>query len=203
MTATGNSMPIELRRRQKAERFDHGEPLSRASSLPMAILFTVLGLVILSQWRPPDHALLIDLPVSSGLGRPFTPWPQDLPAHQLRLTELNEIWWDNDVMNQGMLAERLQDLVALQEGLIFRPDGNASYNEVAKTLNIIVASGVAHDRLCLAGMADHRQFNRGSSPGLMITIEMPVGEQPPFYQRAAPEGCDLASSGPAHTHVRP
>ena len=196
-------MPIDWRRRERAARFDHGRPLLRASSLPFAILFSTLGLLFLFLWRPPYHAVVIDVPVTSGLGQQFEPWPDDLPRHILRLSPRGQIWWDDNAINQPILVRQLNELISLQEGLIFKPDGNASYDQVAKTLNIIAASGVAsYSRFCLAGMAGHRQFGTEGSPRLMLTLIRPSEKQLPFFQRSASEDCEPANAGPDHTHIR-
>ena len=152
-------MPIDRHRPEMQRRFDHGQPLWRASSLPFTVFYSALAVMLFSLQRPPDHALVIEVPVTSGLGSAFAPWRDDLPRHTVELTQRGDIWWDDDLINQPMLVQRLQQLVMLQEGLVFRPDGKAAYDQVAKTMHLITASGVAADRLCLAGLADHRRFD--------------------------------------------
>jgi len=155
-------MPSDRRRRERAARFDHGQPLSKASSLPFAILFSALGLLFLSLHKPPQHALVVDLPVTNGLGRTFEPWPNDLPQHILRITASGEIWWDDAVMNRSLLVRHLKEVATARTrpGLIFAPDDDASYAVVAETLDTVSEANLAYDRFCLAKMDAHQIFSR-------------------------------------------
>ena len=193
-------MPTDWRRRGRAARFNHGAPLLRASSLPFAILFSTLGLLFLSLQKPPQHALVIDIPVSSGIGRAFEPWPRTLPTHVLRLTEWGEIWWDDDVVDQRLLLKRLAEIVATkpQPGLIFAPDGNASYDSAAKLLNIVSAAGIAFDRICLGDLKAYRNLGtRGETSRLMLSIPMSENESRPSIKPTEPSPCGSGNIPPA------
>jgi biopolymer transport protein ExbD len=183
--------------------FDHGRPIVLPNFTPAAMLFAVLAMVFLALQRPPTHALMIDLPVTSGLGEGPEIWPANIPVHRIVPTVANEILWDGEPISQTELVRRLHAAKTAipRPGIVYAPRAHASYDLSAKVLNIIATAGLTEERFCLGGLAQHRDF--ASAPAqyrLNLSIYIPKGLSDPLPSEAVPD-CDPLS--PAHPWSRP
>lgn len=176
MSAIGNLMRADRKTRGSArKRYDHGQPISRANPLPIAILFSCLALVFLSPYRPPVHALTIDLPPQSIL--PDRPYSEPVDVHVIVPTAHGTIEWNGEAITEEQLARFLDYGLSqpIEPELVFMPEGNASYDLAAKTLNIIKKSGVT--KFCFGGLKEHSVFSKdSSSTRLMLSYGPPPSE---------------------------
>lgn len=181
MSGIGNSMPIDLRRRAKPARFDHGEPLSRASSLPILIFLTCLVLAGLTLDRIPVHVLSIDL-VTGGSSQAWVNRPgQDV--HSVVVTQEGAIEWNRERINVGELVQYLQlgMVQPIEPVVVFAPEANASYELSAHVLWVIKASGVT--KFCFGELERYKDFSKGD---LTYRLNLTLIDQVPHEESAAP-----------------
>ncbi len=180
-------MPTSFRRQRAVRRIVHGEPLSRANSLPILLFFTTLVVVGLTFERVPIHVLTFDLPIADP-AEPLPRTPQE-EAHRLSPTRFGTIEWDGETVSPSELVHHLDDGMRqpIEPRIVFAPDGDASYDLAVKVLNIVKNSGVT--KLCFGELERYRDFSKDSPQyRLNLTLIAPV----------APIEWDQTDLGPAN-----
>lgn len=142
-------------RRNRA--FDHGSPISKIDTRPMAFVATFLAIIFLfPATQPKPHALLIDLPQ-------YNP-PFDMVANPEYLTVTitfeGVILLDGVVTELDGLAQAIKDQEMLNPLVAFHPDGLAGYGISVMVLNEISKAGVDSGSICLLETELHRNFDR-------------------------------------------
>ena len=179
-------MSIECRKRKKRQRYDHGQPLLRASSLPFLIFFSCLAMVGLSLDRVPVHVLTIDLvtgPSQGWIGHP------DIEVHSIVATQKGTIEWNGEKINMAALLRYLHAgrMQPVEPEIVFAPEANASYDLSAKVLAIIAASGVT--KFCFGELERYKDFGKEASTyRLNLTLVDPEPRKewsPPFMEIAS------------------
>lgn len=97
---------MRSRRRWLHLPHDHGEPIWRSRyDIVAAIVVMSVGMCIWIGAPLATHAVVFDLPVSSGLGKPFEPWPDEVATHLLGVSPEGAILWDDEFIDQGELID--------------------------------------------------------------------------------------------------
>lgn len=181
-----------MRKRQR-KRFDHGEPIAKIDTRPLAFVAMFLAIVFLipaAQVKP--HVLNLDL--VSAYDRYFSHQPDpivDPEAVIISPTETGEILWNCQAVSFERFSGLVQELVysePVEPILIFHPAPNASYDLSAKARRVIKGSGAT--KLRFEGLEDHRHFTSerqaisaggGSSLSVLLSryiVELPEKLQP-------------------------
>ncbi len=139
------------------KRFDHGEPISRIDTRPMAFVFAIIGLFAmlwnLNQER--THTLLVDLP--NGWLPPdeqFAPPPYIM----VRVTEAGQAFMDDELVPISGLSKAIAAKQMDYPLVVFHADADADYGTSALALNAIVKAGIGQNEICFLGLEEHRMF---------------------------------------------
>lgn len=184
------------RRFRRSYAIDHGDLISKPSYAPIAAVWVAIAALAIAAYRPPTHAVLVDLPIFGDVHDISA----DVPRYTVRITPDSRIMWNGEELAMHDLIERIQ---ATREEpqeplLVFEPDGDASYEVSARVLAVIDGMGV--NKFCFGGIAQYRHFGDASegdsvSPVLMSTsldISMVVLPPLPISQTE----CDLGIDKP-------
>ena len=181
-----------MRKRQR-KRFDHGEPIAKIDTRPLAFVALFLAIVFLvpaAQQRM--HALMIELPSGMGLG-PLTP---TLPYMTVAIAESGELTLDGTAVPLEELSQEIVERDFPLPIVLVRAEPNAAYEIVALTLAKISEANVDPSNICFAPdeLAAHRRFERiAFQPALTI---LPEPSQPDESHQSQnlpdipPSGCE-------------
>ncbi|WP_432201650.1 ExbD/TolR family protein [Erythrobacter sp. W53] len=170
----------------KAKRFDHGEPIARLDTRPMAFVFAFLVILIIGTAPPTTHAFTIDLADAAFLENLDTEREASLeawlvenrlgiPVNKVTISRADEIQWNGQAITEWRLSELLYATLMMQPEpeLLFEPDPSASYETAMRALYIIKASGVS--KFNFAGLRDHCRFGKSDRPRAVHRTSAPPG----------------------------
>ena len=137
---------------------DDGSPMMEMNMTPLIDVLLVLLIVFIMSIPVATHSVNIDLPVADP-----NPPPNmvDPIKNKIVLTPNNDILWNGEPIDQGVLVANLQRSLAMpvEPELQFEPEAQASYDLAAKVLNIIKSSGVT--KFGFVGNEKYRVFEAG------------------------------------------
>jgi len=136
---------------------DDGSPMMEMNTTPLIDVMLVLLIMFIITIPVATHSVDIDLPTPSN-----TPTDNVDPiTNKIVLTPAGQILWNNQAISDNQLVANLQQTLtfAVEPELQFQPEGNASYDQSAKVLNIIKGSGVT--KFGFVGNEQFRQFGKG------------------------------------------
>lgn len=181
-----------MRKRQR-KRFDHGEPIAKIDTRPLAFVALFLAIVFLvpaAQQRV--HALVVELPSGQGLG-PFASAP---PYMTVAIAEDGELTLDGtSVLLQDLSREIIDREISLPIVLV-RAEPNTAYEIIALTLSKISEANVLPSNICFAPdeLIEHRRFDKITfQPALTIQPEPSELNGEPSHTRLGdipPSGCE-------------
>ena len=136
---------------------DDGSPMMEMNMTPLIDVLLVLLIVFIMSIPVATHSVDIDLPTPSDAPAPEV----DPIKNKIVLTPNNDILWNGEPIDQGVLVANLQRSLAMpvEPELQFEPEAQASYDLAAKVLNIIKASGVT--KFGFVGNEKYRVFEAG------------------------------------------
>lgn len=157
-------------RRRKRKPFDHGEPISRIDTRPMAFVFTFIAIVMLLPASvTPTHATVISLWDGSDAS-PFFSRRSDIAqmdhhraSNRVTITAGDMILWNGERITSGQLLTLLHESATIvPEPIIeLEPDANASYDLTARTIQVLNTSGKLYR---IEGLEKHCLFGTKWSP---------------------------------------
>src|SRR5688572_17795019 len=129
-------------------------PLSEINTTPLIDVMLVLLVMIIFTIPMATHSLELPLPQD---GRVTAPDPV---KNKVVLTSDGAVLWNGDAVTQGELATLLHQTLQFptEPELQFEPEATASYDQAARVLNVIEASGVS--RFGFVGNERYRVFSR-------------------------------------------
>ena len=136
---------------------DDGAPMMEMNMTPLIDVLLVLLIVFIMSIPVATHSVDIDLPTPSDAPAPEV----DPIKNKIVLTPNNDILWNGEPIDQGVLVANLQRSLAMpvEPELQFEPEAQASYDLAAKVLNIIKSSGVT--KFGFVGNEKYRVFEAG------------------------------------------
>ena len=136
---------------------DDGSPMMEMNMTPLIDVLLVLLIVFIMSIPVATHSVDIDLPTPSDAPAPEV----DPIKNKIVLTPNNDILWNGEPIDQGVLVANLQRSLAMpvEPELQFEPEAQASYDLAAKVLNIIKSSGVT--KFGFVGNEKYRVFDAG------------------------------------------
>jgi biopolymer transport protein ExbD len=136
---------------------DDGSPMMEMNMTPLIDVLLVLLIVFIMSIPVATHSVDIDLPTPSDAPAPEV----DPIKNKIVLTPNNDILWNGEPIDQGVLVANLQRSLAMpvEPELQFEPEAQASYDLAAKVLNIIKSSGVT--KFGFVGNEKYRVFEAG------------------------------------------
>ena len=136
---------------------DDGSPMMEMNMTPLIDVLLVLLIVFIMSIPVATHSVDIDLPTPSDAPAPEV----DPIKNKIVLTPNNDILWNGEPIDQGVLVANLQRSLAMpvEPELQFEPEAQASYDLAAKVLNIIKSSGVT--KFGYVGNEKYRVFEAG------------------------------------------
>lgn len=191
-------------RKRPRKRFDHGEPIAKIDTRPLAFVAMFLAIVFLmpaAQVKP--HSFHIDLwngetahPLIAGSGeRAKEQYPF---VNHVTISSDGMLFWNDEFINEWQLHTLLREVQLLSEqGIIeYQPHPTASYDRAVKVLYMLQNSSIP---LRIAGMEKHCEFPSGrrkasvengarGSLNLALTIMTPQRDEDfvPYTQRTLP-----------------
>ena len=135
---------------------DDGAPMMEMNMTPLIDVLLVLLIMFIITIPVATHSVDIDLPAPSDAPAPEV----DPIKNKIVLTEGDEILWNGESLSEGQLVANLNQTrqIVPEPELQFEPEGAASYELSARTLNIIKASGVT--KFGFVGNERYRQFGK-------------------------------------------
>lgn len=135
---------------------DDGAPMMEMNMTPLIDVLLCLLIIFIMSIPVATHSVDIDLPTPS----PPTDIVVEPVKNKLVLTANNETLWNGNPITDGQLVALLQQSKAMnpEPELQFEPEPRASYDQSAKTLNIIKASGVT--KFGFVGNDQYRVFGK-------------------------------------------
>ena len=135
---------------------DDGSPMMEMNMTPLIDVLLVLLIVFIMSIPVATHSVDIDLPTPSDAPAPEV----DPIKNKIVLTPNNDILWNGEPIDQGVLVANLQRSLAMpvEPELQFEPEAQASYDLAAKVLNIIKSSGVT--KFGFVGNEKYRVFGK-------------------------------------------
>ena len=136
---------------------DDGSPMMEMNMTPLIDVLLVLLIVFIMSIPVATHSVDIDLPTPSDAPAPEV----DPIKNKIVLTPNNDILWNGEPIDQGVLVANLQRSLAMpvEPELQFEPEAQASYDLAAKVLNIMKSSGVT--KFGFVGNEKYRVFEAG------------------------------------------
>jgi biopolymer transport protein ExbD len=137
---------------------EDGEPMMEMNTTPLIDVMLVLLIMFIITIPVATHSVDIDLPAPN----PNPPEePIDPVKNKIVITQMGEILWNGNAIDQSELVRNLEISKAMQPEpeLQFEPEQFASYDLSAKVLNIIKVSGVT--KFGFVGNEKYRTFNTG------------------------------------------
>ncbi len=140
---------------------DDGTPMMEMNTTPLIDVMLVLLIMFIITIPVATHSVDIDLPQPSAEPPPLD--QVDPIKNKIVLTQMDEILWNGDSINQNELVRNLQETLAfeVEPELQFEPEPRASYDLSAKVLNIIKGSGVS--KFGFVGNEKYREFGKAGA----------------------------------------
>ncbi len=140
---------------------DDGSPMMEMNTTPLIDVMLVLLIMFIITIPVATHSVDIDLPQPSPEPPPLD--QVDPIKNKIVLTQMNEILWNGDAINDNELVRNLQETLAfeIEPELQFEPEPLASYDLSAKVLNIIKGSGVT--KFGFVGNEKYRTFGKAGA----------------------------------------
>ncbi|WP_133364639.1 ExbD/TolR family protein [Qipengyuania sediminis] len=135
---------------------DDGAPMMEMNMTPLIDVLLCLLIIFIMSIPVATHSVDIDLPTPSPVPANFV----EPVKNKLILNSGGQILWNGNVINEGQLVSLLQ--ISTQTNpepeLQFEPEARASYEQAARVLNLIKASGVT--RFGFVGNEQYRVFGK-------------------------------------------
>lgn len=179
-------LPARLhRQRKRARRFDHGQPISRIDTRPMAVLATCLIAFSIAFFKVQPHAFEVNLWNGADahpliLNSEARTEALSAPINRVVLTESDSILWNGQTIAFAQLPILLRETGKLepQPVIELEPDANAGYDLSAKVLYLLTNSGV---EFRISDLEKHCRFDSeysyyghsGGSLGLAMDLVVP------------------------------
>ncbi len=182
-------------RRKRA--FDHGPPISKIDTRPMAFVALFLAIVFLvpaAQTR--THTLIVELPMWS----PFDVLPvEPQPYITIEILENGEIIVDGKPTPLADVVAAIRERNLNFPTVLFSPHANTGYGVAALVLNEIVKAGVSRSDICFDELERFRKFE--SVPYLPSSARvLPTDDD--FHLALSldysPTGCELIQPAPLY-----
>ncbi|OYX64627.1 MAG: biopolymer transporter ExbD [Sphingomonadales bacterium 32-64-17] len=128
-------------------------PLGELNTTPLIDVLLVLLVMFVITIPVASHSLTVDLP------RACTDCPGiDDVKNKITIQQSGTIRWNGEAVSEGALRELLRQTQAMpvEPQLQYEPDGNASYAQSARVLNLIRQAGVK--KLGFVGNERYRSF---------------------------------------------
>lgn len=131
-----------------------GRPMGELNTTPLIDVLLVLLVMFIITIPVASHSLPVDMPQDCELCPPI-----DDVTNKVVIEPGGTIRWNGKPVSEAQLRQLLAHTLALpvEPTLQFQPDGNASYAQSARVLNIIRQAGVT--RLGFVGNERYRQFD--------------------------------------------
>lgn len=184
-------MPLSNQRKATAigSPYDHGEPITRMSIIPMVSVFALINIVILATIPAPQHVLTIELPlIDSSYGIEGV---SDPIYNRVSVASDATITWNGAPVSAAQLADLLNATLSqpVEPYVLFMPDPDAAYGDVLPVLNLVRMSGITD--FCFGGLEQHRHLVGSTAdshafPGLALasavrldtlTMDLPPDQQ--------------------------
>jgi biopolymer transport protein ExbD len=139
---------------------DDGSPMMEMNTTPLIDVMLVLLIMFIITIPVATHSVDVDLPAPSDI--PIPENQVDPIINKIVLSQMDEILWNGDRIDQNELVRNLQETLAfdIEPELQFEPEPRASYDLSAKVLNIIKGSGVT--KFGFVGNEKYREFGKGA-----------------------------------------
>ncbi len=157
------------------KRFDHGEPISRIDTRPMAIFAVCLVAFAAIFYKPQTHAILIDLPLLSTATTAQIAAPS--VTHTIRLDRHGRLSLNDNALDDRSLIRTLEALRSERTWPIVRfiPDANSAYGRVFEVLGVLDRHGFTNSDFCFAEMHRYARYSDTSDSVLnMMTVVVPA-----------------------------
>jgi len=146
--------------RQRAARFDHGEPISRIDMRPMvfvAMFLAVFG-ILWGASHIKTHAATIDFPQ-------YWDSPPDAykpPYVTVEIDVAGTAFVEGEAVELTELGSAVLARLPNWPVVLFRPSADSPYDRVAKAINELRRAGVRADEICFdpEQLGDFRKFDR-------------------------------------------
>ena len=166
-------------RRDVRPRFNHGQPIAKIDTRPMAVLAVALFAFLILLQRPAQHATLISLWDGSGKSAlmPHSTNLQDRAHHtivnRLTVSQSDLIEWNGESVTSAELWTILQNVRTLipQPIIEFEPEPLASYDVSAKLIHLLNSSGINYQ---IDGLEQHCRLDRAHDFQAISATQMPV-----------------------------
>ncbi len=137
---------------------DDGDPMMDMNMTPLIDVLLVLLIVFIMSIPVATHAINIDLPAPD-----TNPPPENMIdpiINKIVITPTGDILWNATPINSNELVRNLQETLTfeVEPELQFEPEANAAYEQSARVLNIIKASGVT--KFGFVGNEKYRSFGK-------------------------------------------
>ena len=139
---------------------DDGSPMMEMNTTPLIDVMLVLLIMFIITIPVATHSVDVDLPAPSDI--PIPENQIDPIINKIVLSQMDEILWNGDRIDQNELVRNLQETMAfdIEPELQFEPEPRASYELSARVLNIIKGSGVT--KFGFVGNEKYREFGKGA-----------------------------------------
>jgi len=139
---------------------DDGSPMMEMNTTPLIDVMLVLLIMFIITIPVATHSVDVDLPAPSDI--PIPENQIDPIINKIVLSQMDEILWNGDRIDQNELVRNLQETLAfdIEPELQFEPEPRASYELSARVLNIIKGSGVT--KFGFVGNEKYHEFGKGA-----------------------------------------
>lgn len=167
----------------KAKRFDHGEPIARIDTRPMAFVFAFLVMLIATAAPPTTHALTIDLGYWTYLEDGIESYP--VPTIDVvSVSHRGQTIVNGNHMSPNELSLWLESLERRPQtpSVVFEPAPDSRYEDTLRVLAILENERSKNwFDLCLGSLTEHRSFSKSVSAfPVLLSIALP---NPHFVKR--------------------
>jgi len=119
---------------------DTTEPMSEMNVIPLVDVMLVLLVIFIVTAPVITHSVQLELPRASS-----SPSQETVDSVTLALDATGRLFWDNQVLDEGELAQRLSDAVTSNPDLAvyLRADRDTRYETLARIMADVRLAGVA------------------------------------------------------------
>ncbi len=119
---------------------DTTEPMSEMNVIPLVDVMLVLLVIFIVTAPVITHSVQLELPRASS-----SPSQETVDSVTLALDATGRLFWDNQVLDEGELAQRLSDAVTSNPDLAvyLRADRDTRYETLARIMADVRRAGVA------------------------------------------------------------
>ncbi|KEO85987.1 hypothetical protein EH30_15880 [Erythrobacter sp. JL475] len=146
-------------RPRRNQRFDHGEPISRIDTRPIAFvaLFLAVFGIIWGASHVKTHAVTVDLPMGLGLPPGFTP-----SFVTVQIDASGTVMFDGENLPLNQLAEKIREVSSEYEVILFQAAPNTAFETVLRALGEIREAGIEPHDICFdpQELSAHSHFER-------------------------------------------